>query len=366
MVTATRSRPGRSRQCVLVQKPNGQLTPRVQAPGPEHFGILSIDCAKARSQVLLCDFYGKVLIPPTEFAHTRGDLQAAIDRLRQALDQYGLRDHIVALERTGEYHRPVQRAFRQAGSEVRLVHPFATKQFRQPADAGNKTDDTDLAAIHRAAVNGFGLIELPLPAHYQQLQLAIRHRRDLVYKTSKLCCQLRERLHAVMPGYADCFEDLWDSKIAILVARNTGSAEAVRLAGVKGMSQIVAQAGVRCHQATLGKIRAWGDTAPPGHPQVEWQRRILGDLGIRTSASGSGLTNRQRLRTFRPLGLHIAWRSVGSPTPDTAVWGHSPDVPHVLVNLQELDLTKTKVTAERIATLQKALPKCKIEGKRQK
>ncbi len=59
----------------------------------------------------------------------------------------------------------VQRAFRQAGSEVRLVHPFATKQFRQPADPGNKTDDTDLAPIHRAAVNGLGLIE-PAPPPY--------------------------------------------------------------------------------------------------------------------------------------------------------------------------------------------------------
>jgi hypothetical protein len=28
----------------------------------------------------------------------------------------------------------------------------------------------------------------------------------------------------------------------------------------------------------LGKIRAWADTAAPGHPQVDWQRRILGDL----------------------------------------------------------------------------------------
>src|ERR1700756_3791166 len=25
--------------------------------------------------------------------------------------------------------------------------------------------------------------------------------------------------------------------------------------------------------------------------------------------------------------LGKAWRSLGSPTPDTAVWGHSPDVP---------------------------------------
>jgi hypothetical protein len=26
------------------------------------------------------------------------------------------------------------------------MHPYATKQYRQPADPGNKTDDTDLSA----------------------------------------------------------------------------------------------------------------------------------------------------------------------------------------------------------------------------
>ncbi|MDQ5807997.1 MAG: transposase, partial [Actinomycetota bacterium] len=84
--------------------------------------------------------------------------------LREALwlHGHGLRDLLVAVERTGRYHRPVQRAFAAAGFETRLVHPFATKQLRQPADPGNKTDDTDLAAIHRAAVNGFGLAERPL------------------------------------------------------------------------------------------------------------------------------------------------------------------------------------------------------------
>jgi hypothetical protein len=72
-----------------VQKPTGKLTGRVQAVGPEHFGILSIDCAKARSKLLLCDFYGTVLLPPAAFAHTRGDLLAAVARLLQAAQQRG-------------------------------------------------------------------------------------------------------------------------------------------------------------------------------------------------------------------------------------------------------------------------------------
>ena len=33
----------------FVQKPSGQLATRVQAVGPEHFGIVSIDCGKTSS-----------------------------------------------------------------------------------------------------------------------------------------------------------------------------------------------------------------------------------------------------------------------------------------------------------------------------
>ena len=48
-----------------------------------------------------------------------------------------------------------QAAFAASDFEARIVHPFATKQFRQPGDPGNKTNDTDLMggtrpALHRA------------------------------------------------------------------------------------------------------------------------------------------------------------------------------------------------------------------------
>src|SRR5207244_1492224 len=109
-------------------------------------------------------------------------LQAAAELIRQAAAKHQTLDLIVVVERTGRYHHVVRDAFTADGFEVRVVHPFATKQFRQPADPGNKTDDTDLSAIHRAAVNGFGLVEpAPDPTH-NGLQLLARHRRDLVRK----------------------------------------------------------------------------------------------------------------------------------------------------------------------------------------
>jgi hypothetical protein len=46
------SQSGKSRpnQRDVLQKPRGVIHPRVQQVGPEHFGIVSIDCAKARSK----------------------------------------------------------------------------------------------------------------------------------------------------------------------------------------------------------------------------------------------------------------------------------------------------------------------------
>src|SRR5437016_10756420 len=120
-MAATRSRK-RSRSTCVLQKPRGVIHPRVQKVGPEHFGIVSVDCAKARSKWMLCDFYGKVLLPPTIVEHSRPALTAATEQLRAAMARDDLQDVIVAIERTGRYHHPAQGAFAGAGFEVRIVH----------------------------------------------------------------------------------------------------------------------------------------------------------------------------------------------------------------------------------------------------
>src|SRR4051812_6643084 len=115
MSRSTTARAAKTAKGFQLQKPHGQLVPRVQLVGPEHFGIVAIDCAKARSRYLLTDFYGRVFLQPTTVEHTRGDFQAALQRLQQARQEHDLRDLVVLIERTGEYHRPIQRAFREAG-----------------------------------------------------------------------------------------------------------------------------------------------------------------------------------------------------------------------------------------------------------
>ncbi len=97
-------------QAFVLHKPSGPLTPRARAVGPEHFGIVATAGAKSRSRFFLADFYGRTLLEPATRPHTRGDFQAATDRIRHAQQQHGLHDLVVAIERTGDYHRPVQRA----------------------------------------------------------------------------------------------------------------------------------------------------------------------------------------------------------------------------------------------------------------
>jgi transposase len=186
-----RSRRTRS-HAALLQKPNGVIHPRVQAVGPEHFAIVAVDPAKARSRWMMTDFYGNILIEPTTLEHHASGFREAVELIKEQMTVKLIHDIIIVIERTGKFHHPPKRAFAAAGFEVRIVHPFTTKQFRQPAHPDTKTDDTDIAAISRAAVNGFGLNEVPLPEEYQQLRLWARHRRDLVRKATALRCQISD------------------------------------------------------------------------------------------------------------------------------------------------------------------------------
>lgn len=294
----------RARRQHEVQKPHGALHGRVLKVGPERFGIVSIDCAKARSKWMLTDFYGRVLLPPTLVQHSRGGFDGAIRALQLAIEKHGLADTVVAVERTGRYHEPAQRAFRHAGFEVRIVHPFATHQFRLPADPGNKTDETDLSAIHRATVNGFGFLEQPLDDLYANLRLLVRHRRDLVHKDTALRCQIREHLDAAMPGFVLCFDDLFDSQIAWEIVRRVGSSTAIQQADVSGLARLLRDAKLRFQERSLARLVAWARTAPAADPQSEMHRRITLELVTDHAA---------KTRDIRALESDIAARLVTTP-----------------------------------------------------
>ncbi len=304
MATMSRRTTRRSRRPVSVAKPSGSIHPRVQKVGPEHFGVVPVDCAKARSKWMLTDFYGNILIPPTVVDHTRPGLDGFTAGIRRGMIDHGLRDLIVAIERTGNYHQPVRLAATAAGLEARIVHPLTSKQFRLPADPGNKTDDTDLAAICRAAVNGFGLIEPVLDEVHTQLRLLARHRRDLVRKNADLRNQIHAELDARLPGLAAAVGNIFDHEPALIIARHLASPRAILDRGPEGLAALLHAEHVRHHRRSLDKILAWAERAPEPLGCTSTHLRIFAHLDDE---------RRTRLRAIRDLERDLAALLVQTP-----------------------------------------------------
>ena len=251
----------KSRNNRSLQKPNGVIGPRVQKVGGERFAIVCVDPAKHRSEWMMADYFGNLLIEPQTVEHQGVFFKLAVEMIRQVQQQHDIQDTIVVVERTGNYYLPPKRAFASAGFETRVVHPFATKQYRMPADPGNKTDETDLYAQHRAAVAGFGLCELELEPPYRDLQMRARHRRNLVEKASAMACQIREHLHLAMPGYASLFDRLFESPTALAIAARCDSPAKLIELGPAGLSRHLHKHKIRHQVRTIDKVLAWAAQA---------------------------------------------------------------------------------------------------------
>lgn len=300
MATRSKKRKSAGTKKRFIGKPTGQIQERVRAVGPEHFGIVAVDCAKRRSKWMLCNFYGKVVVEPTTVEHTTGSLQMMTQLVTKACQSEGLTDTIVAIEMTGIYHKPVQGAFRKAGFDTRIVHPFASNHYRQTLHPDDKTDDHDLEAIFHAAVNGYGLATLPVGDVYQSLQAVSRHRHSLVKQRSRLMVQMRRLLHQTMPGFADLFEDdkLFHRSIALPIALKFSSAEAIRRAGVAGIEGHLNTSKLRYQTRTIERIVAWAGAAADPSELAEiytrqWQalnevRRLLDEQIAATEREMAG------------------------------------------------------------------------------
>ena len=318
MATGSKKRKSTGSKRRFIGKPTGQIQERVQGVGPEHFGIVAVDCAKRRSKWMLCNFYGKVIIEPTTVEHTAGGLRVMTQLVAEACKAEGLTDTIVAVEMTGIYHKPVYRAFRKAGFDTRIVHPFASNHYRRPLHPDTKTDDNDLEAIFHATVKGYGLATLPVGEVYQSLQAVSRHRHNLVKQRARLMVQMRRLLHQTMPGFADLFKDdhLYHKSIALPVALKFASADAIRRAGVKGIASHLNKTKVRFQTRTIERIVAWADTAAEPSELAtmhtrQWQqlnevRRLFDEQIVATEQEMAGfLVNTPYVLLLSVTGINV-------------------------------------------------------------
>jgi len=235
----------RSVRHVPGQKPRGCFQERVKQVGPEHFAIIPVDCGKPEARTRVADFYGNVLLEPFTIQITRPGLEMAACLIRNTMEKHSMQDCVCAVETTGRYHLPIARFFKQQQWDTRDVHPYTSSLIRRSADLGTKTDDIDLAAIHRAAIDGLAMQPEVLDPDSAQWRLLVRHRRDLVEKAATLKIQLKETIHAYLPGYTANWkaDHFWDSPVAVTIATTFASPQAIRDADDESFSQAVRNQG---------------------------------------------------------------------------------------------------------------------------
>ena len=104
------SRRRNSRRRRSLQKPNGTISRRVRQVGGDRFAIVCVDPAKHRSEWMMADYFGKLLVPPRTVEHHPAHFELAVQMIRQARQEHRIEDMIVTVERTGNYHVAPQRA----------------------------------------------------------------------------------------------------------------------------------------------------------------------------------------------------------------------------------------------------------------
>ena len=190
-----------------------------------------------------------------------------------------IKDLIVVIERTGRYHGPIQRAFRQAGFEVRILHPYTTKQYRSARRSGQQN------RRHRPLRNP--------PRRRQRLRpVGARTRSDLRpppatgeapsrprpkechapaadARTSSI---LHARIFTVFYGYFRFRHRALGGQEPGLRRRDSSKPASTAWANR------LRKADIKSHQPTLEKIVAWARSAPSAEEPASLHRRFFLDL----------------------------------------------------------------------------------------
>ncbi len=244
--------------------PDDSLRQRVSKIGGEKFGVLVVDSSKKNAEVWLTDFFGNPVWDESHtYSITKGQMSEMVKDVDRSCRENRFKALVVGIEMTGRYHRPIKRELEKHW-EVKIIHPFVTKQLRQPASSGIKTDGVDLEAMTRAMISGYGNTPHPTPLHYVEWQLMNRAREDSVDRRSRLKGQCREHLHACMPGYAELFTDIWRTPMILSVAETYGSAKRLLSAGTDSICNRLQCKGIRFRRRSINKVLAWAsDSASP-------------------------------------------------------------------------------------------------------
>lgn len=252
------------------------ISERAKKVGGEKFGILAIDPHKPSCTCRVTNFFGEVLMSETNFDKTAEGLKSLVETVTLIMTTNGLLDLAVALEASGTYYRTIKSALAKHWT-VRLVHPFTTKQLRQPANSGNKTDETDLEAMGRAMISGYSYEEADIPPFYEEWRLFARNRRIYVDERTQIMQRCMEKIEANMPGITTVFKDFWKQKGVVAIIRFMGGARQVLDAGESGIRELLKNQKIKMATPTIHKLLEWARNASEPERNPKTRGRLIRD-----------------------------------------------------------------------------------------
>lgn len=240
-----------------------------------------VDVGKSSAMVQACDFSGRVLMVPCEFAMTRQGVAEMITKLTASIPQ-DTRLVRVGVEAAGHYHLPViaPGVWPQDWEVLELNPAHVSAQRRVNGSRGVKTDEIDLVAITDMLLAGRGAPVVRADAPLVELQAWVAHRRRRVEVRTATKNQLLGQLDRCFPGLATALADVLGSKVGRLVAADF--ADPMRLARL-GTERFRAYAGrrdVRVTRAVAARLVAAARDALPTPGAAVARDVLAADLAL--------------------------------------------------------------------------------------
>jgi transposase len=228
---------------------------RIRDREREQMLAVAIDVGKRTAAALVCDFWGELVGEPFEFGlneHGFKAMSAEIARASAARNATWVR---VGVEQAGHYHQTLIARLQADSYDIVLFNPLQVKENRsQDLVAALKSDARDLGAMADLLTRGKGRAPFHADAAMAtQAALAVHRARKVKARTA-LKNQILASLDVVFPGLGDCFEDIFKSRLGLLILREGLEPRRVRRLGPERLRSFARHRGLRTRGATVERV----------------------------------------------------------------------------------------------------------------
>ena len=173
-----------------------------------------IDVGKRTAAALVCDFFGKVIVPAFTFDLDERGFDVFARAVAAAEDERHASWTCVGLDQAGHYHRVLLAKLIDGGFDVSLLNPAQVKQNRaQDLLRSLKSDARDIGAMAELLIRGKGRPAGAVDEDMASQAALAAHRSRKVKARTALKNQIHRSLDLVFLGLSGCFRDMLDAKL---------------------------------------------------------------------------------------------------------------------------------------------------------